>query len=59
MLFIWLKALLTSKRKFSNYVLTLMLMEGRVKFFSPHNTAEVSQEKGIAVIFQTIVVNGD
>ncbi len=33
-------------------------MEGRVQFFNPQNTAGVSQEKGIAVICQTIVVNG-
>ncbi len=36
-----------------------MSMEGRVKFFSPQNTDEVLQEKGIAVISQTIEVNGD
>ncbi len=36
-----------------------MSMEGRVKFFSPQNTAEVLQEKGIAVISQTIEVNSD
>ncbi len=36
-----------------------MLMEGQVKFFSQQNTAVVSQEKGIAVISQIIVVNGD
>ncbi len=36
-----------------------MLMEGWVKFFSPQNTAGGSQEKGVAVIPQTIDVNGD
>ncbi len=36
-----------------------MPMEGQVKFFSPQNTAGVSQEKGAAVITQTIEVNGD
>ncbi len=35
-----------------------MLMEGWVKIFSPQNAAGVSQKKGIAVISQTIVVNG-
>ncbi len=30
-----------------------------VKFLSPQNSAGVSQDKGIAVISQTIVVNGD
>ncbi len=34
-----------------------MSMEGQVKFFSPQNTAGVSQEKG--EISQTIAVNGD
>ncbi len=34
-------------------------MEGRVKFFTKQNTAGVSQEKGVAVMSQTIVVNGD
>ncbi len=34
-------------------------MEGQVKFFSPQNTAGVSQEKGVAVTSQTIEVNGD
>ncbi len=34
-------------------------MEGLVKFFSPQNTAGVSQEKGVAVMSQTVVVNGD
>ncbi len=37
----------------------LILMEGQVKFYSPQNTAKVLQEKGIAVISQTVVVNGD
>ncbi len=36
-----------------------MPMEGQVKFFSPHNTARVSQEKGIALISKTVIVNGD
>ncbi len=30
-----------------------------MKFFSSQNTAGVSQEKGIAVISQTMEVNGD
>ncbi len=34
-------------------------MEGRGKVFSPQNSAGVSQEKGVTVILQTIVVNGD
>ncbi len=34
-------------------------MEGHVKFFSPQNTAGVSQEKSAAVISQSVVVNGD
>ncbi len=34
-------------------------MKRRVKFFSPHDTAEDSQEKGVAVISQTTEVNGD
>ncbi len=34
-------------------------MKGRVKFFSPQNTAGVSQEKGASVISQTIAVNVD
>ncbi len=33
--------------------------ECRVKFFSPQNAAGVSQEKGVAVISQTIEVDGD
>ncbi len=36
-----------------------MAMEGQVTFFSPQNTAGVSQGKGIVVISQTIKVNGD
>ncbi len=36
-----------------------MLMEGRLKFFTTQNSAGVSQEKDIAVISQTIKVNGD
>ncbi len=36
-----------------------MLMEGQVNFFSPQNTAGVSQEKDVAVKSQTIEVNGD
>ncbi len=36
-----------------------MLMEGRVEFLSPQNTAGVAQEKGVAVISQTNVMNGD
>ncbi len=34
-------------------------MEGQVKFFTPQNTAEFSQEKGVAFISQTIVVKTD
>ncbi len=34
-------------------------MEGQVKFFSPQNTALVSQAKDIVVTIQTIVANGD
>ncbi len=34
-------------------------MKGRVKLFSPQNTAVTSQEGGVAVISQMIVVNGD
>ncbi len=34
-------------------------MEGQVKFLCPQNTAGVSQEKGVAVISRTIVMNGD
>ncbi len=33
-------------------------MKGWVKVFSSQNTAGVSQEKGVAVIFQTVEVNG-
>ncbi len=36
-----------------------MLIEGQVKIFNSQNTAGVSSEKGVAVISQTIVVNGD
>ncbi len=36
-----------------------MLMEGHKKFFSSQNSAGVLQEKGIAVISQTIAMNGD
>ncbi len=36
-----------------------MLTEGQVKFFSPQNTAGVSQEKGVEVMSQTNAVNGD
>ncbi len=36
-----------------------MPMEGWVKFFSSRKTAGVSQEKAVAVISQTIEVNGD
>ncbi len=37
-----------------------MLMEGWVKFFSPQNAVVwVSQEKGVAVMSQTMAVNGD
>ncbi len=36
-----------------------MLMKGQVKFFSPQITAQVSQEKGVAVISQTVEVIGD
>ncbi len=32
-----------------------MPMDGQVKFFSPQNTSGVLQEKGVAVIFGTIV----
>ncbi len=42
-----------------HYLLTVMLMNNGVKFFSPQNTAGVSQENSIAVISQTIEVNGD
>ncbi len=35
-----------------------MLIEGQGKFFRPLNAAGVSQEKGVAVISQT-VINGD
>ncbi len=31
-----------------------MLMEGQVKFFSPQNSAGVSQEKGVAVMMTRI-----
>ncbi len=34
-------------------------MEGRAKIFSSQNTAGVSKEKGVAVILQTIELNGD
>ncbi len=34
-------------------------MEGQVDSFSPQNSAGVLQEKGVAVISQTIEVNGD
>ncbi len=33
--------------------------DGWVTLFSPQNTAGVSQKKGVAVMSQTIVVNGD
>ncbi len=36
-----------------------MLMVGQVNFFSPQKTAGVSQDKGVAVISQTTVVDGD
>ncbi len=36
-----------------------MPMEGQVKFLSSWNTAGVSWEKGVAVISQTIIANGD
>ncbi len=36
-----------------------MLIEDWEKFFSPQNTAGVSQEKSVAVSSQTTVVNGD
>ncbi len=45
--------------KLSHYLLILMPMGGWVKLFTPQNTAEVLQQKGIAVISQTIKVNGD
>ncbi len=54
-----LKGQFAQKRKFGYCLLTLMPMEGWVKFFSPRNTAGVSQEKGVAVMFQTTVMNGD
>ncbi len=36
-----------------------MQIEGQGNFFSPQNSAGVSQEKGVAVISPTIAVNGD
>ncbi len=36
-----------------------MPVEGQVKLFSAQNTAGVSQEKGIAVVSQTVEANGD
>ncbi len=36
-----------------------MPMEGPVKFCSPQNAAGVSKEKGVAVMPQTMEVNGD
>ncbi len=36
-----------------------MPVEGQVNFFSPQNTAGLSQEIGVAVISQTLEVNGD
>ncbi len=36
-----------------------MPMEGQVRFVSPQNSAAVLQEKDVAVICQTTVVNGD
>ncbi len=36
-----------------------MPIKGHVKFFGPQNTTGVSHEKGVAVISQTIKVNGD
>ncbi len=36
-----------------------MLMEGQVNFFSPQNTAGVSQENTLAGIYHLIAVNGD
>ncbi len=47
------------KRKLSQYLLTLMLTEGQVKFFSQRNTAGDSLQKGVVVISRTIVMNGD
>ncbi len=47
------------KIKSDQYVLTLMLMLGKVKFFSQQNTAGVSQEKGTPVISQITEANGD
>ncbi len=41
------------------YLLTLVLMDGWVKFFSPQNTAGVSQDQGLAVMSQTTEANGD
>ncbi len=53
-----IKGIVHPKMK-SHYLLTLLPMEGPVKFFGPQNTAGVSQEKGISVISQIIIVNGD
>ncbi len=53
-----LKGKFTQKVKFSHYLLTVMVMEGQVKFFSPQDSAGVSQEKDIAVISQTVDING-
>ncbi len=43
----------------SHYLLTLMLTEDWVKFFSPQSTDGVLQEKGVAGMSQAVVVNGD
>ncbi len=53
-----LKGKFTKNWKFSHYLLTLMLMEGWVKLFSPQNTAGLSKEKGVVVISQTIAAKG-
>ncbi len=36
-----------------------MPIEGQVTFFRPQNTAGVFEEKGVAVMSQTIAANGD
>ncbi len=36
-----------------------MPLEARMKVFTPLNTAGVSQEKGIAVIYHAMEVKGD
>ncbi len=48
-----LKGEFTRKWKFSHYLLTLMLIDGQVKFFSPQNTAGICKNMGSMTFFKT------